>query len=354
MVTRYWWGNAPRVILPVAIFPQLTVGLPAARVYAAMAMRADNRSGLVDSTFEQIAEDAGMTRRRAAEGVALLLAAGWVEQVRKGNSRVSSKYRLRVEPVTVDSVETDTTNGADIDTLNGADSDTVNGVETGTTEEVGQCRNRHFVVSKSTPPLVSPSSSPTTSLADGGTNDAEQSQDDSTPPLLVLVPDPVEPPTKPAKNAYTPEFETFWVAYPRRDDGRRGSKSAAFENWKKAIKTVSPETLTAAVAQYARSKIVLNGYAMDAKRWLSPREKGWEEFTEDLATVDPVDTYESLYSAADAKGAADLIREPYADPSQHPSDPTPRVEWLRARRRDFIEAHEQDIRAALTKAVASR
>jgi hypothetical protein len=352
LVSRYWWADTPRVMLPVAIFPQVTVGLPAARVYAAMAMRADNRSGLVDSTFEQIAEDAGMSRRQVAEGVAALLASGWVEQVRKGNSRVSSKYRMRASVAVVDSAESRTVQAFDGGPSDDAESRTVNGAETSTVEAVGQCGDPHFVVRNSAPPLVSPSSSPTTSLAAGETNDVERLDGNGALPLLVAVPDLVDTPPngkrKPTKNEYTAEFEAAWLAYPRRANGK-GSKFSASKEWHKALKIpgVTAELLTAAIHAYART---IGDFPKDAERWFSGRM--WEEFTDSQAGAEQVVTFESLQAAADAKAAADLIRAPYADPSQHPSDPTPRKDWLRARRLDWLDEHEHAIRTALTKAAA--
>lgn len=94
-VSKYWWGDEPRVMIPVAIFPQLTAGLPAARAFGALAMRADNHTGLVTSTYEQIAADAGMSRGQAAAGLSKLIELGWVEQVRKGRQHVPSRYRVR-------------------------------------------------------------------------------------------------------------------------------------------------------------------------------------------------------------------------------------------------------------------
>lgn len=327
-----WWGETERVMLPVAIFPKVTVGLTAARAFGALAMRADNKSGLVDSTYEQIAEDAGMSRRQAADGVATLIRLGWVEQVRRGNSRVSSKYRMRAvaeAPLTeTDSAETRTVKGVKIRTVNSA--------ETRTVQADGQCGSSPQTVRKSAPPLVSPLVSKDSFAHSSEGVSAEESGNG-----LFVVPRSVKP------NSYTFEFEQFWLAYPRRD-GSRGSKAGAFANWQKALKLVSVETLMAAVDGYARSKKVTEGFAMDAKRWLGKSEQGWEEFTSTVDERPPV-TFESLAAAADAKRAADLIRAPYTDPSQHPSDPTPRGAWIKARRLEWIEAHEREIRAALTR-----
>jgi len=316
-----WWGETERVMLPVAIFPKVTVGLTAARAFGALAMRADNKSGFVDSTFEQIADDAGMSRRRAAEGVATLISLGWIEQVRKGNSRVSSKYRLRSAPITVDSVENSTVNSDGIDTVNSAENDMANGVDVDTVQDAGQCRKQHFVVSKTTPPLVSPSSSPSTSLAKGET----------------------ERPKTAGKNPYTDEFERAWNVYPKRN-GNRAGKFPASQQWTKAVKDVAADTLMAAIQAYAKT---CGDLPKDFERWLKHRM--WEDFADAPSTNGHSASFDSLFAAADAKAAANLIRVPYADPSQHPADPTPRAHWLRARRLEWIEAHEQEIRAALTR-----
>lgn len=91
-------GDVPRVMVPRAIFPEMAAGVPAARVYAALALRAHNVTGLVDSTIRQIAEDARMGTSQVSDGVARLVADGWLTRVRVGNSRQSSKYQMHAVP----------------------------------------------------------------------------------------------------------------------------------------------------------------------------------------------------------------------------------------------------------------
>lgn len=57
-------------------------------------------------------------------------------------------------------------------------------------------------------------------------------------------------PARPAKQDYSPEFETAWQAYPKRAGGN--SKSGAFKAWKARLKDgVKPEDMLAGVKRYA-------------------------------------------------------------------------------------------------------
>ncbi|VAM56466.1 replication protein [Klebsiella pneumoniae] len=57
-------------------------------------------------------------------------------------------------------------------------------------------------------------------------------------------------PARPAKQGYSPEFETAWQAYPKRAGGN--SKAAAFKAWKTRLKDgVKPEDMLAGVKRYA-------------------------------------------------------------------------------------------------------
>lgn len=57
-------------------------------------------------------------------------------------------------------------------------------------------------------------------------------------------------PARPAKQDYSPEFETAWQAYPKRAGGN--SKAAAFKTWKTRLKDgVKPEDMLAGVKRYA-------------------------------------------------------------------------------------------------------
>ncbi|EPS5421679.1 TPA: helix-turn-helix domain-containing protein [Klebsiella michiganensis] len=57
-------------------------------------------------------------------------------------------------------------------------------------------------------------------------------------------------PARPAKQDYSPEFETAWQAYPKRAGGN--SKPGAFKAWKARLKDgVKPEDMLAGVKRYA-------------------------------------------------------------------------------------------------------
>ncbi|HHE5808370.1 helix-turn-helix domain-containing protein [Klebsiella pneumoniae] len=57
-------------------------------------------------------------------------------------------------------------------------------------------------------------------------------------------------PARPAKQDYSPEFETAWQAYPKRAGGN--SKPGAFKAWKARLKDgVKPEDMLAGVRRYA-------------------------------------------------------------------------------------------------------
>ncbi|HHS9579441.1 TPA: conserved phage C-terminal domain-containing protein, partial [Raoultella planticola] len=57
-------------------------------------------------------------------------------------------------------------------------------------------------------------------------------------------------PARPAKQDYSPEFETAWDAYPKRAGGN--SKAGAFKAWKARLKDgVKPDDMLAGVKRYA-------------------------------------------------------------------------------------------------------
>jgi hypothetical protein len=146
-------------------------------------------------------------------------------------------------------------------------------------------------------------------------------------------------------NRYSAEFEAFWKLYPARK-GTKVGKFPASQEWAKALKLVSRDTLMASVKAYATA-MGPDGYPKDAERWLKHRL--WEDFAPAAGEGQAI-TFDGLRAAADAAAAARLIRVPWADPFQHPDDTTPRAEWLRARRLEFLDKHRDAIVAALTKA----
>jgi len=159
------------------------------------------------------------------------------------------------------------------------------------------------------------------------------------PPALQLVPD-AEPAGRTA-HVYPPDFEEFWSGYPKRGESK-GSKFKASKEWAKALKVVDRPTLMAALTAYGPG--IHNGYPPDAERWL--RDRLWE-------TCQPEPgqraTFEQIRATADAKRAAALIRKPWSDPDKHPEDTTPRAQFLKAKRIEFIDKHEAEIKQALER-----
>lgn len=79
-------------------------------------------------------------------------------------------------------------------------------------------------------------------------------------------------------DAYSPEFESFWAAYPANTDGRKPKKADAFRRWKK-IPAGDHAAVIQSAATYAQSGKVHAGYVMhpttflsDWQAWASPPE----------------------------------------------------------------------------------
>lgn len=70
-------------------------------------------------------------------------------------------------------------------------------------------------------------------------------------------------------DAYTPEFETFWTAYPRKKD-----KRAAWKAWKSALKRADPEAIINAAKVEARRPCELK-YRKYPASWLNA--DAWED-----------------------------------------------------------------------------
>jgi len=91
-------GDVPRVMVPTEIFPKLTVGVPAARAYAALAKLADHHTGQVKATEDQTAAEAAMSKRQANEGIRILISTGWITRLVRGQQGRPSVYQLHAEP----------------------------------------------------------------------------------------------------------------------------------------------------------------------------------------------------------------------------------------------------------------
>lgn len=90
-------------------------------------------------------------------------------------------------------------------------------------------------------------------------NQNDSSSDESNTP---------QPPHRDA-DAYTPEFEEFWQAYPRKKD-----KRAAWKAWKAALKRATPEAIITAAKAEARRPCELK-YRKYPATWL--RADAWED-----------------------------------------------------------------------------
>ncbi len=77
-------------------------------------------------------------------------------------------------------------------------------------------------------------------------------------------------------DAYTPEFEAFWTAYPRKKD-----KRAAWKAWKAALKRADPEAIISAAKAEARRPCELKFRKYPAS-WLNA--DAWEDEPDQLAT----------------------------------------------------------------------
>ncbi|PXY25163.1 hypothetical protein BAY59_24365 [Prauserella coralliicola] len=104
-------------------------------------------------------------------------------------------------------------------------------------------------------------------------NSQKKNSSNELPPIpdgsgqATLIQFPTSKP-QPEPSGYTEAFEAAWLAY-----GRRGTKKAAFREWQKAIKRVTPGTITAAIPAYVASTPNPQ-YRQYLERWL--RDDGWE------------------------------------------------------------------------------
>ena len=90
--------------------------------------------------------------------------------------------------------------------------------------------------------------------------------------VVIKESSPAEP-EKPKKNAYSPEFETWWKIYPN-----SSGKAAAETAWKKALKLMDGEELNNLTRHYARlveARIVNPDYVPHGATWLNGRR--WED-----------------------------------------------------------------------------
>ena len=84
---------------------------------------------------------------------------------------------------------------------------------------------------------------------------------------------------KTTKNIYSPEFEEFWIDYPKRE-----GKSAAFKEWKRiAPDKELQDKITEGLLEYRKSRKVKEGFIKDCVNWL--KGKHWED---EILNVQPI------------------------------------------------------------------
>lgn len=172
-----------------------------------------------------------------------------------------------------------------------------------------------------------------------------------TPPLVtpsvtgVVTGAPTRPVLSTKEPSLAPlaedHFEAFWKAYPRRVE-----KLAARKAWKAALKRkTSPEKIITAAEAYAnRTRDTEPRFIKHPASWLNAGA-----YDDETATPAPsLPSFDAIRRTADAQEAARLIGALWIEPAQPPSDTTPPQQWAHARRVEFIDAHETELRSALT------
>lgn len=205
---------------------------------------------------------------------------------------------------------------------------------------------------------ATPSQSDTPSQSGRGSQSDTPSQSDKPPPPNLGGPpsqsehlytsdpsvDPSELPLAPLA-APVDRFAEFYAAYPRRKDRRKAEQA-----WRAALKRkADPDRIIAAAKAYAQSAGDVQ-YLKYPATWLNAEAYDDEPEPARLSLVPtgPV-TFAELRLNGDVETAGRLIRKPFVEPAQPPSDKTPPREWMHARRVAWIDEHAQRIHAALTE-----
>ena len=97
---------------------------------------------------------------------------------------------------------------------------------------------------------------------------------------VLQRPDPTRPDPTPVPNGteskarqradYSPEFETFWATYPRKE-----AKRQAWKAWGKAIERATPEQITAGASRYANDPNRSEQFTKHGSTWLNA--DGWDD-----------------------------------------------------------------------------
>ncbi|HVM20269.1 MAG TPA: hypothetical protein VM307_09945 [Egibacteraceae bacterium] len=157
--------------------------------------------------------------------------------------------------------------------------------------------------------------------------------------------------TAAAKRDAARRFDEFWAIYPRKI-----KKEDARKAWRQVLaRKVEPDRVIAAARAHVQRWAATGRetqFIPYPASWLRAGSYDDEPEQTHLTVVpalpaDPDGAIGELRSRAAAIEAARLIGIAYIESPLPPSDPTPPREWSRARAVEFIDAHADDLRAAL-------
>jgi hypothetical protein len=138
-------------------------------------------------------------------------------------------------------------------------------------------------------------------------------------------------------------FTEFWNAYPKKHQ-RQDARKAWLQQRRKGIK---PEQLISGAKGYAQrcqQRGTDKDYIKLPASWM--RAGAYEDYQPEPEakpdTREPVEILRDYWRDADARTVAALLRVPFYDKGQPPSDKTPHATWIRKTRQAWIEEHFAD------------
>jgi hypothetical protein len=129
-------------------------------------------------------------------------------------------------------------------------------------------------------------------------------------------------------------------------------KQEARKAWDQQLKKkVQPGRMIAGAKGYAtecKKRNTDQQFVKHPGSWL--RAGGYDDYQPepDPTAGDPAEVLRELWRIADAKTVAAILRVPFVDRPQPPSDTTPRDRWLRDSRRSWINDHHDAAKQALS------